>query len=137
MTRRGVVHTIDALLAAAILTTALLYASQIPRDRDYTHDEPLGVLGMQILVTMDCNGTLGRLVHAKSWDGLENVMRVMLPTGVSFNVTIFDEQGNLVNNEVISNGGLFGRNIEAIEYLLVVQEKNAPIYKIRLQMGGG
>ena len=132
MTRRGVIHTIDALLAAAILTTALLYASQIPGDRDYTHDEALSVLGMQTLVKMDGNGTLGRLVNTRSWDDLENVMRVMLPTGVSFNVTIFDDQGNLVNDEVISNGGLRGRSVE---YGLVVEEGSCPMYRIRLQVG--
>ncbi len=135
MTRRGVIHTIDALLAAAILTTALLYASQIPGDRDYTHDEALSVLGMQTLVKMDGNGTLGRLVNTRSWDDLENVMRVMLPTGVSFNVTIFDDQGNLVNDKVISNGGLRGRTVESVEYGLVVEESSCPMYRIRLQVG--
>jgi hypothetical protein len=135
MTRRGVVHTIDALFAAAILTTALLYASQIPRDRDYTHTKPLAVLGMQTLLKIDCNGTLGRLVHAQSWDKLENVMRVMLPTGVSFNVTIFDDQGNFVNEEVISNGGLHGRTIESVEYSLVVEKGSCPLYRIRIQVG--
>ena len=135
MTRRGVIHTIDALLAAAILTTALLYASQIPGDRDYTHDEALSVLGMQTLVKMDGNGTLGRLVNTRSWSDLENVMRVMLPTGVSFNVTIFDDQGNLVNDEVISNGGLRGRTVESVEYGLVVEESSCPMYRIRLQVG--
>ncbi len=135
MTRRGVIHTIDALLAAAILTTALLYASQIPGDRDYTHDEALSVLGMQTLVKMDGNGTLGRLVNTRSWDDLENVMRVMLPTGVSFNVTIFDDQGNLVNDKVISNGGLRGRTVESVEYGLVVEEGSCPMYRIRLQVG--
>lgn len=135
MTRRGVIHTIDALLAAAILTTALLYASQIPGDRDYTHDEALSVLGMQTLVKMDGNGTLGRLVNTRSWDDLENVMRVMLPTGVSFNVTIFDDRGNLVNDKVISNGGLRGRTVESVEYGLVVEESSCPMYRIRLQVG--
>jgi len=126
MNRRGVVHTIDALLAAAIMTTALLYASQIPRERDITMDLPLDAVGMQALVALENNGTLGRLVNSQSWDDLERVLRVALPLGASFNVTVYDEQGAPVNGYVISNGGLHGRTVESVEYLLAVEEGPCP-----------
>lgn len=136
MNRRGVVHTIDALLAAAIMTTALLYASQIPRERDITMDLPLDAVGMQALVALENNGTLGRLVNSQSWDDLERVLRVALPLGASFNVTVYDEQGVPVNGYVISNGGLHGRTVESVEYLLAVEEGACPLYRVRLQLGG-
>ena len=136
MNRRGVVHTIDALLAAAIMTTALLYASQIPRERDITMDLPLDAVGMQALVALENNGTLGRLVNSQSWNKLERVLRVALPLGASFNVTVYDEQGAPVNGDVISNGGLHGRTVESVEYLLAVEEGPCPLYRIRLQLGG-
>ena len=136
MNRRGVVHTIDALLAAAIMTTALLYASQIPRERDITMDLPLDAVGMQALVALENNGTLGRLVNSQSWNELERVLRVALPLGASFNVTVYDEQGAPVNGDVISNGGLHGRTVESVEYLLAVEEGACPLYRVRLQLGG-
>ncbi|MFB0558792.1 MAG: hypothetical protein ACETVY_06725 [Candidatus Bathyarchaeia archaeon] len=136
MTRRGAVHTLDAFLAAVIIATALLYASQIPRERDYLEQEPLGALGIQVLVRMDGNGTLGRLVDEQGWDELERVLRTALPTGVSFNLTVFDEQGTVLNDHLITNGGLLGRRIESVEYMTAATSGACPLYRLRLQLGG-
>ena len=43
MTRRGVVHTLDVFLAAVIIVTTLLFASQMPRERDYVEETGLAV----------------------------------------------------------------------------------------------
>ena len=136
MSRRGVVHTLDSFFAAVIIVTALLYASQFPRDRDYLEDKNLDVMGMQALLRLDGNGTLGRLVASGNWDGVELVLRMALPTGVSFNLTVLDEQGDTVNTRVVSNGGLLGRKIESVEYLLAVESGDCPLYRLRLQLGG-
>ncbi|UCH57335.1 MAG: hypothetical protein JSV18_08410 [Candidatus Bathyarchaeota archaeon] len=136
MTRRGVVHTLDSFFAAIIIVTALLYASQIPRERDYLEDENLDALGMQTLVRLDGDGVLGRLVDDNDWDGLERAIRVALPTWVSFNATVFDEQGAIINNHSISNGGLLGRRVESLEYPISVESGSCPIYRLRLQIGG-
>ena len=91
MTRRGVVHTLDTILAAAIISTVLFYASQVPLELDTSSERPLDVWGMQALVGIDRNGTLGRLVDSESWQDLEELLRVALPSGISFNVTVYDE----------------------------------------------
>ncbi|MGD2141997.1 MAG: hypothetical protein PVH79_00785 [Candidatus Bathyarchaeota archaeon] len=136
MIRRGVVHTLDSFLAAIIIFTALLFASEIPRERDYTEDLDLNAIGMQVLVRLDCSGNLGRLVAGGDWDELERILRISLPARASFNLTIFDEQGVVVNSGAISNGGVLGRRIFSVEYLLAVESDNCPIYKLRLQLGG-
>ena len=136
MSRRGVVHTLDSFFAAVIIVTALLYASQFPRERDYLEDKNLDVMGMQALVRLDGNGTVGRLVDSGSWDDVELVLRMALPTGVSFNLTVLNEQGDIVNTRVVSNGGLLGRKIESVEYLLAVESGDCPLYRLRLQLGG-
>ncbi len=136
MSRRGVVHTLDSFFAAVIIVTALLYASQFPRERDYLEDKNLDVMGMQVLVRLDGYGTLGRLVDSGNWDDVELVLRMALPTGVSFNLTVLDEQGGMVNTRVVSNGGLLGRKIESVEYLLAVESGDCPLYRLRLQLGG-
>jgi len=136
MTRRGVVHTLDVFLAAVIIVTTLLFASQMPRERDYLEDTGLDSVGMQALLGLDSNGTLGRLVDRADWDGLERVLRMVLPTRVSFNLTVIDEQGIVVNDREISNGGVTGRRIDCVEYLLVVESSTCPIYRLRLQLGG-
>jgi hypothetical protein len=136
MIRRGAVHTLDAFLAASIIAMALLYAAQTPRERDYIGEETLKAEGMQALMRLNSNGTLGLLVEAKSWGELEQVLRIALPGGVSFNLTVFDEFGLHLNNVTISNGGLIGRTVESLEYLLAVESGVCPLYRIRLQLGG-
>ena len=136
MNKRGVVHTLDSFFAAVIIVTALLYASQFPRERDNFVDKNLDAVGMQALVRLDGNGTLGHMVDSGRWDDLELGLRMTLPTGISFNLTVLDEQGNIVNDRAISNGGLLGRTIESVEYLLAVVSGDCPMYKLRLQLGG-
>lgn len=136
MTRRGAVHTLDAFLAAVIIATALLYASRIPRERNYLEQEPLGALGMQVLVRLDGNGTLGGLVDDQGWDELESALRIALPTGLSFNLTVLDEQGTVLNDHPITNGGLLGRRIESVEYMTAATSGACTLYRFRLQLGG-
>jgi len=136
MNRRGVVHTLDTILAAAIISTVLFYASQVPLELDPPSERPLDIWGMQALVGVDRNGTIGRLVESESWQDLENLLRVALPSGVSFNVTVYDEQGAVVNDCHISNGGLLGRTVVSVDYLVAVPSDECPMYRLRLQLGG-
>jgi len=89
----------------------------------------------QALLKLDSNGTLGRLADGHRWDELERRLRAVLPTGVSFNLTVFDEQGDIVNDRPISNGGIMGRRIESVEFLLAAELEGCPLYKLRLQLG--
>lgn len=134
MTRRGAVHTLDAFLAASIIVMALLYASQTPRERGNMGEETKSE-GIQALVRLNSNGTLGRLVEARSWGELEQVLRIAIPSGISFNLTVLDEFGSPLNNVTISNGGLVGRTVESMEYLLALESGVCPLYRIRLQLG--
>ncbi len=136
MTRRGIVHTLDAFLATVIIVTTLLFASQMPRERDYLEETGIDSLGMQALLVLDSNGTLGRLVDSGDWDGLELALRAVLPTRISFNLTVIDKQGTVTNTREISNGGVTGRRIESVEYLLAVESSSFPLYRLRLQLGG-
>lgn len=133
--RRGAVHTLEAFLAAAIIFTTLLYSTSIPRERDHAEERPLEALGMEALLRLDGNGTLGRLVDDRSWDPLERCLRAALPVDVSFNLTVLDEGGVPVNDQLISNGGLVGRTIASVEYLLAVESDSCPLYRLRLQLG--
>ena len=136
MSRRGVVHTLDTVLAAAIISTVLFYASQVPLEMDTTCERPLDVWAMQALVAIDGNGVLGSLVDSGSWQDLEALLRVALPSGVPFNMTVHDEQGAVMNDCYISNGGLMGRTVVSVDYFVVVPSDGCPMYRLRLQLGG-
>lgn len=134
--RRGAVHSMEAFLAAVIIFTALLYSTSMPRERDRADERPIDAVGMEALLRLDGNGTLGRLVEAQSWDPLEQSLRVVLPVGVSFNLTVFSDEGVPVNDRPISNGELVGRTVASVEYLLAVESGSCPLYRLRLQLGG-
>lgn len=134
--RRGAVHSLEAFFAAVIIFTALLYSTSIPRERDRVEERPLEAIGMEALLRLDGDGTLGRLVEGQSWDPLERCLRAALPVGVSFNLTVLDEGSAPVNDRPISNGGLIGRTIASVEFLLAVESGSCPFYRLRLQLGG-
>lgn len=134
--RRGAVHTLEAFLAAVIIFTTLLYSTSIPRDRDTVEHRPLEAIGMETLLGLDGNGTLGRLVEARSWDSFERCLRAVLPVYVSFNLTVLEEGGTPLNDRPISNGGLVGRTMASVEYLLAVESGGCRLYRLRLQLGG-
>ena len=133
--RRGVVHTLEALLAAAVLLSALLYSTYIPRDHGGGRDLELESLGLQVLLTLDGDGTLGQLIEARDWAALEESLRASLPSWISFNVTVYDESGRTVNDRPISNGGLVGWRIVSVEYLCAARSGSCPLYRVRLQLG--
>jgi hypothetical protein len=134
--RRGAVHSLEAFLAAIIVLTALLCSTSMPRERDRAEEKPVDAVGMEALLRLDGNGTLGRLVKDGSWDAIERSLRVVLPVGVSFNLTVLDDEGSPVNDRPISNGELVGRTISSVEYLLAAESGSCPLYRLRLQLGG-
>lgn len=136
MVRRGAIHTLDAFFAASIIVTALLYAANAPRETNQLEENMLEVRGLEALILLNGNGTLGRLVDNQSWNELELLLRIIFPTSISFNLTILDEQGSIVNDCKISNGGLLDKNVKSIEIPIAVESDSCPLYKLRLQLGG-
>jgi hypothetical protein len=132
---RGAVHTLEAFLAAIIIFTTLLYSNPISYRRDDRTEKSIESVGMEALLSLDCEGALGRLVEARQWNTIEDCLRSVLPSGISFNMTVISEGGATLNDRAISNGGLVGRTVVSIEYALVGESVNCPFYKIRLQLG--
>ena len=135
MIRRGAVHIIDAFLASLLIAAALLYSFQAPLGDVQTVTQGLSATGYQALLSLDGNSSLGNLILNEDWSSMEELFRMILPSGVSFNLTVLDENGFTVNTRPISNGGLKGQNIESVEYLLAVERGDCPLYRLRLQMG--
>jgi len=135
MTRRGAVHILDAFLASLIIATALLYSFQVPLGDIPTETQGLSATGYQVILSLDGNSSLGTLLLSEDWNSIEELLNIALPSGVSYNLTVLDENGFIVNTHPISNGGLKGQNIESVEYLLAVESGGCPIYRLRLQMG--
>jgi len=135
MTRRGAVHIIDAFLASLVIATALLSTVQAPLSEVQPETQGLSATSYQTLLSLDENDSLGQLIVDENWSEIEQLLNIFLPTGLSYNLTVIDENGKRVNDRPVTNGGLRGYNIESVEYLLVVETRFCHLYRIRLQVG--
>ena len=133
--RRGAVHTLEALFATAILLSTLLYSNFASNDQRVWRSFDLEYLGLQILISLDGNGALGSFINKKDWGSLEECLRSMLPPWVSFDLTIYKESKEIMNDHPISNGGLIGLKVVSVDYLCAVRSGLCELYRVRLCLG--
>ena len=86
------------------------------------------------MLQLDSDGSLSKLIKNKDWDALRDVLRQTLPSGIWFNLTILDSQGNQLNDVVISNGGQVSDTIVSVEYLCAASNPSYSIYILHLQL---
>ncbi|UCE16328.1 MAG: hypothetical protein JSV12_01555 [Candidatus Bathyarchaeota archaeon] len=93
----------------------------------------MSTLGMQTLIELDGNGTLGRLIDNRNWTAVRDDLKILLPVGVSYNLTVYDDAMNQINNSTIGNG-LKGQKVVSVEYPCASQSLTSDLYLIRLQL---
>ena len=135
MSSRGAVHVIDAFLASLIISVALLYTFQAPLGDIQPESHGFSAIGFQAILCLDKNSSLGKLIVNENWNEIEQQFTLALPIGISYNLTIIDENNVIVNDRPVSSGGLREQNIESVEYLLAVEIGECPLYRLRLQIG--
>jgi len=91
------------------------------------------MLGMQALIELDSNGALGKLIDERNWTALGEYLKILLPVGVSYNVTIYDRAMRQINDSTIGNG-LRGQKVVSVEYPCASQSSGCHFYLVRLQL---
>jgi hypothetical protein len=135
LNRKGQIRIIEAFLAIAVVFSALVIGTlAFPSSPDLTKQKSLASLGMQALIKLDANGTIGKLIAQENWTDMKQSLDVLLPIGVSFNLTIYDENSSLINSEVIQNTNLLGREIVSVQYICASQSPNVQFFILRLQL---
>jgi len=132
--RRGQIRVLEAFLATVVVFSALLltkpiyvtFNSQEGRDALYS-------IGINVLVELNREGDLGRLIDQRNWTEISSRLSILLPLGVSYNLTVYDEELTIINDSSISNGDLNGKSIVSIQYLLV-DKTSFNFYIVRLQL---
>ncbi len=131
--RKGHVRIIEAFLSMIVLFSALAICSALLPPSKTEGRETLTSCGIQTLIQLDNVGNLGKMLQASNWTALSDTLKLLLPIGISYNLTIYDENAQQVNNVPISRGHLDG-NVVAIEYLCATQQAPYQIYTLRLQL---
>jgi hypothetical protein len=131
---KGQLRTVEAFLAILLLFSALTIATLISPASDSDGNELLADLGMQALVAADREGGLGRLVEKGNWTLLGEAMDALLPVGTAYNLTVYDQIMQSLNDVPISNGMLPSQEVVAVQYPCVSPGPHVNYYLLRLQL---
>ena len=132
--RDGQVRVLEAFLASTLVFSALLVTVPIRTAVENSRDrETLYVIGLNMLIELDREGELGNLVAKNDWSTLSKRLSTLLPLGVAYNLTVYNEDMGIVNNSPISGGGTLVNNVLSIQYLLA-ERISCQFYVIRLQL---
>jgi len=113
----GQIRVTEAFLAVLIIFSAFAVTANLTVSQNSSKNAKLASVGLQVLTRLDSDLTLGTFILRGNWTGLREALTLVLPPGVVFNLTVFDEQMEQVNTEVVSNGGFAGRDIAFVEYV--------------------
>lgn len=137
---RGQIRILEAFLATAIIFVAMLPSMTAPSPPDLEKQSFLMDVGMQVLTKLDTEGILGQLIKEEDWSKLEETLDILLPKGVLFNLTVYDENMVQINAEPVRNSGSLGVNVVSVQYVLVCHTVNIQFCNVRLLLawiGGG
>ncbi len=131
---RGQMRVVEAFLSILLLFSALALTTLISPASNFENNDDLAAVGMQTLVSMDHDGKLGKLVDERNWTTLADALNTLLPVGTSYNLTVYDENLQPLNNVSISNGIIPDQNTVSIQYPCASPTPQGNYYLLRLQL---
>lgn len=131
---RGQIRIIEAFLAVLIVFSSLAVSSSLTVTEDAGRRNDLAVVGWQALTKLDSDGSLSKYVDDGNWAGLRDAVNLVLPSGVTFNLTVLDECMNQINTEIVSNGGFGSQDIAFVEYPCASQGPSFRCYIVHLRL---
>lgn len=123
----------SALIASLlILSTIALVPSEFGVEP--THYNKLGSKATQVLLSLDSNGELSKLIEDGNWTSLKNSLQSMLPVSLWFNLTVFDQNMNPLNDVFVSNGSPVSEDTIAEDYVCASSSETYAVYLVQLQL---
>jgi len=136
LNNKGQIRIIEAFLAVSVMFSAVVFTTPVPSSTSSLDKQTdLRKLGMQVLIKLDNNGTLGRLIEDENWTAIRLTMDLALPKGIFYNETIFDENMQRINAEEIANTNQLGQEAVMTQYLCVMESPDVHFYTVRLLLG--
>ena len=132
--QKGQIRILEAFLAVGVIFVALLIPIVWPSSPNLTQPKALADMGTQALIALDTNGRLGNLITQKNWTSIKQSLDVLLPIGVSFNLTIYDENLRPLNDQIIQNTNLLGSEAVSVRYVCASQNLNGTFYILQMQI---
>lgn len=131
---RGQIRIIEAFLAVLIIFSSFAFSANLSSSQNKTRRTDLASVGLQSLMNLDSDGSLGKIIDEGNWTVLRDSLTLILPTGVSFNLTVYNKQMQQVNTETISNGNFNSQEVAFVEYVCTSQNPVFRCYIIHLHL---
>ena len=130
---KGQIRVIEAFFAAVLLLSSL---TLIPTEThvESSNDETLRCLAQHTLIALDSDGSLSGLIENGSWPMLQKCVQALLSPAIWFNLTVFDDGMNPMNQVQISSGSPSNEKIVATDYICASPSLDYRIYVVRLQL---
>lgn len=141
---KGQMRVVETIFASFVILFAIFFINAFtptPSSPAYEVSD-LERLGENVLQSLDEQGLLSQWVYTESWGNLTAALRVLLPSDVHFNLSIYDADGNLLNQgtpiqygnpESFSNS----RFVASVTYVLPGYQRTYEPRVLRLQLVGG
>lgn len=130
---RGQIRVIEAFFASVLIFSSLALIPSFQKSSNDSLDS-LSSTAYNTLLSLDSNGHLASLVDNGSWIELKDSIQSALSPGIWFNVTVFSENMNPLNDIPISSGSAVNDKIAAVDYVCSSTSSNYAVYIIRLQL---
>ncbi len=131
---RGQIRIIEAFFAMLIVFSAFAVSANLTITRNSVNRADLESIGLSSLIKLDQEGVLSYYLDQGNFSSLREVLDLVLPTGVLFNMAVYDRNLQLLNEQAITNGGFSSNEVVSVEYLCASQDAVYRCYIVHLQL---
>ncbi|MEM2911256.1 MAG: hypothetical protein QW146_01960 [Candidatus Bathyarchaeia archaeon] len=131
---KGQIRIIEAFLAVLIIFSSIAISANLAVTQNAVEPNDLAYTGLQVLLKLDYDGSLDKYLDNRDWTGLRESLNLLLPTGIFFNLTVYDGEMRRINEEVISNGGFNSQEVAFLKYVCVSQNPTFHYYVVYLYL---
>ena len=110
---------------------ALIPMVQKPQAKSF---DSLSSIAMQVIVSLNSNGYLSKLIDEKNWNTIRSSVQSAVPLSMWFNLTVFDEHMTVLNEIPITSGSAVNDNIASADCVIASTNSNYAVYVVRLQL---
>jgi len=131
--KKGQIRIIEAFFASILMLSSLTLIPMV-QERSSDSTETLSSAAYNILMSLDSDGQLACLIGNESWVNLKSCVQSSLSPMVWFNLTVFDETMNRINDVPVTSGTAVNDRIAAVDYVCAGTDGNYAVYIVRLQL---
>jgi hypothetical protein len=130
---KGQIRIIEAFFASVLILSSL---ALIPSETHVVNSntQVLRSTATNVLTSLDSDGFLSKLIENSNWTTLRKCVESILSPSIWFNLTVFNDNMQKLNDIQICSGNPVGQTIVSTEYLCASVSRDYTIYIIRLQL---